>query len=510
MNWKKLIKSLLRQKTEECPSVEGGNGVTGWDTCGKTMNTAEAVVHGAGSSSGWNKTTSSPPPKTKKRVKRLIPGALQYPDSHKGLPWQQLLIGLDFGTAFTKVVIGESRVRYAVPFGSEGGQSSICQPCILYLDGKGSGSLKPGAGASEKISNLKMSLISGDSDQLQKTYIVVFLALVLRHARTWLLTEQRQVYQGKYIDWHVNIGLPTEKFHDEEMVHIYQSMVRAAWFLSTGEDSIRLSDAADCLKMVHQGAAASVQIFEDEERGIHPDKVSCFPEFVAQVAGYVRSPRRRSDLHLLVDIGAGTVDVTIFNIHKNQDEDVFPIFAKGVKPLGAAYLLRHRFKKLNVNVEVDATLRVPDNEDFVEMYGISGEQLGLIDEDFRRAFHVLVAEQLRQVKLKRYRNSQQWAEGIPCFLCGGGRVIELYNGVLDRLQAPDFPFRISLDHLPLPDDLQGAEFSAGDFHRLLVAYGLSIDPFDIGKIIKAQDIVDDDPPEPPLSYDDLFVSKEMT
>ena len=30
---------------------------------------------------------------------------------------QQLVIGLDFGTAFTKVVVGEQRVRYAIPFG---------------------------------------------------------------------------------------------------------------------------------------------------------------------------------------------------------------------------------------------------------------------------------------------------------------------------------------------------------------------------------------------------------
>ena len=28
----------------------------------------------------------------------------------------RMVIGLDFGTSFSKVVIGESRVRYAVPF----------------------------------------------------------------------------------------------------------------------------------------------------------------------------------------------------------------------------------------------------------------------------------------------------------------------------------------------------------------------------------------------------------
>ena len=48
-----------------------------------------------------------------------IPGNLtQYPENTKKLPKQQLIIGLDFGSAFTKVVIGDenNRVHYAVPF----------------------------------------------------------------------------------------------------------------------------------------------------------------------------------------------------------------------------------------------------------------------------------------------------------------------------------------------------------------------------------------------------------
>lgn len=34
-------------------------------------------------------------------------------------------------------------------------------------------------------------------------------------------------------------------------------------------------------------------------------------EFVAQIASYSRSPQRKRDLHLLVGIGAGTVDVEV-------------------------------------------------------------------------------------------------------------------------------------------------------------------------------------------------------
>ena len=48
---------------------------------------------------------------------------------------------------------------------------------------------------------------------------------------------------------------------------------------------------------------------------IEDDEISLFPEFLAQIAGYVRSPGRQADLHMLVDVGAGTMDATTFNVH---------------------------------------------------------------------------------------------------------------------------------------------------------------------------------------------------
>ena len=447
----------------------------------------------------------------RKTEKKLSPEATQLPGSHPGLQKQQLFIGLDFGTAFTKVVIGESRVRYVVPFAADAKKNVTCLPCEYFVTENGHSSLARVRSSDEKVTNLKMPLIEGRSNDEQRAKIIVFLALALQQIRNWLLTSQAKVYQGKNINWHINIGLPTEKFdEDHEMVTIYRQIVQSAWYLSAGDESITQTRALDALEKVSLGMNSNSLKFQEGERWIHPENINCFPEFVAMVSGYVRSPRRQDDLHLLVDIGAGTADVTVFNVHKNEEEDVFPIFAKGVRPLGAAYLLLHRFEQLGKKTLVDATMPVPDDASFCKTYGIAEKDLNEVDQSFQKEFHRLVAEQLKRVKIHRYPNSRRWKNGIPCFISGGGKDIELYVRVLKKMQKPDFPYRISLDSLFCPRDLQGARIQDEEFSRILVAYGLSVDPFDIGKIIKSQDVPDDDPPPRRSTYEDSFPGKEVT
>src|SRR5690606_40090411 len=75
------------------------------------------------------------------------------------------------------------------------------------------------------------------------------------------------------------------------------------------------------------------------------------PEFVAQIAGYLRSTRVREGLHALVDIGSGTLDVATFNVVLPLDEGdlpTIPIFFSDIKPLGTHFLSRHRHSRLGI------------------------------------------------------------------------------------------------------------------------------------------------------------------
>jgi len=57
----------------------------------------------------------------------------QFPDTSSHSPKQLLTIGLDFGTAFTKVVIGETRTSYAVSFKCQNLENPYLLPCVLYI-----------------------------------------------------------------------------------------------------------------------------------------------------------------------------------------------------------------------------------------------------------------------------------------------------------------------------------------------------------------------------------------
>lgn len=72
-----------------------------------------------------------------------------------------------------------------------------------------------------------------------------------------------------------------------------------------------------------------------------------FPEFVAQVAVYARSPQRQDGLHLLVDCGAGTLDIATFNVGRQPgtNEDIYPILQSEVAPLGRTFS-RTNFREL--------------------------------------------------------------------------------------------------------------------------------------------------------------------
>jgi hypothetical protein len=100
------------------------------------------------------------------------------------------------------------------------------------------------------------------------------------------------------------------------------------------------TDEAITLERSAEAVESTLKASAREQAG--EGRFAAIPEFAAQIAGYVRSPRRTGDLHALIDIGAGTVDIVTFNVAYVNDEDLFPIFDADVRRLGTHYLLASR------------------------------------------------------------------------------------------------------------------------------------------------------------------------
>jgi hypothetical protein len=218
---------------------------------------------------------------------------------------------------------------------------------------------------------------------------------------------------------------------------------------------------------------------------IAADEITLFPEFLAQIAGYVRSPGRQSDLHMLVDVGAGTMDATTFNVHAREDEDHFPVFSKSVTEHGVHFLINRRLASANTSANVDEFDPVPPAREFAARLNMSEEELTEKDRPFRKLTYDTIGARLVETRKDMYVNSPRWKEGVPVFLCGGGANVDFYQKLLARFADRD-SIRISVRHIPKPRDLDAPELIDEHFNRLSVAYGLSFDPDDLGSTLFAE------------------------
>ena len=128
-----------------------------------------------------------------------------------------------------------------------------------------------------------------------------------------------------------------------------------------------------------------------------------------------------------------------------------------------------------------------------------------------------VSDVLHYTKQHRYpkaphwnRASSRYGEGIPSFFCGGGALSEFYSSLLHAFEERQPPFRLRTALPPVPDDFEASGLGPDTYARFAVAYGLSFDPWDIGQIVRMNEIEDVHADDRPGSYRDRYVGQELT
>jgi len=423
----------------------------------------------------------------------------QFEGIPESAPSRQLVIGLDFGTSYTKVALGEVRVSYAVPFMGPDGQASYLLPTILRWAKAGDDAVHLESdrdSSSERIDRLKIRFLEGDTGIEARVHNAAYLALVLRHVRGWLMNQHAGTYGGSRLDWLVNIGLPTDTFFGNELASVYQETVRAAWDLGIQPGPVTMSGAYAAFT---NGSSPDTDP-DPEPAGsaIHPDKISAFPELAAAVAGYLRSPMRREDLHLLMDVGAGTLDVALFTVWRNaDDEPLLPILGMSVTQNGTAYLMKARLHELARPQDIGWSYQnpVPGCREFARQAGAYESSIREVDEEFRREITKTIIELAWDVWKRKYSHFRRRQQAIPLIACGGGMASSLFEEAVTRLVEKGKPLHFSRLRYPKPEKLEVAGAASADIDRLNVAYGLSFDPLDIAHT-RGPDEISDDPYDP--------------
>ena len=394
----------------------------------------------------------------------------------------QVRMGIDFGTCYTKVSLRAADKVFFVDW--DGLRNSNHR---YYLPGEVSQRVdrniclgRP-SDALETFSGLKAPFLSSNYAENQNiTASVAFIAWVMRYARAWLYRHQELLVKNRRLAWEVNIGSPTDSWCSTPLKDRYRDIGLCAWQFSQNEGNIALEMFSELGKKAG---------FTPDAVGL--DNLQVVPEFAAQVAGYVQSPQRRDGLHMLIDIGAGTMDIVAFNIYRQpkQDANRLPIFSCKVEPLGTHMLMSERLSTLPPEEKNWMDLEgLPTWGKLSSDFGLDDEVLARADKKFSEWVRHSVSAILRYTKTKRYSRAPEWNEGMRVFLTGGGSTCGVYqNGIEQSFGSinthPLFTAFPALEDVPR---YMGQE----SFHRVSVAFGLSYDAESIGKIILPKDIVD--------------------
>ncbi|CAK1868497.1 putative ParM/StbA family protein [Vibrio crassostreae] len=350
----------------------------------------------------------------------------------------QFIIGLDFGTSYTKVAISGFENKYTVQLLP----NTHLLPTRFFIDSVGNCTLEQ-SDAVDKIEVSKLKLIENKARTQDLAIMAAYCALVLKSARCWMLSKESSRLVNYEIDWLLNVGLPTESSQNSRLTTLYRKIIKSAWKFSNINDGFSLRELESYLSF----GDVPDKLSSHEFSGLHEDCLSLFPEFVGQIQSYIRSPQRQNFAHLLIDVGGGTVDVAVFRVVENEGEYSYPIYGKSVKTIGAEVLNKKR-----------------------ESMGVKAA-----DKWMEGEFKALIGDVITNIP------SGSYVEDIHCIFIGGGASLPLYKKALDDFkdkQKSYYPLRIT--GLNQPYEMVDTKLSERDFHRVSVAYGLTFEPDDLG------------------------------
>lgn len=456
-----------------------------------------------------NDTDISPVIQTSTQSYQFFPG--KHSESQSELVSEEdeidLVIGLDFGTAFTKVIVQEpdSERAWAVPFTTDSSNPYLL-PSHVYLYNNLFGLQKEG----ETQANLKLVLLQKSPETSHYLNAAAYLALVIRHAMQWTLQNKSDEFAGMTPYWSVNIGIAAENLENQDLVERFRKLLWCGLLLAKDHVSdVTIDRVASTLQMIDKAQASGEDAVElSDSVTVYQDQAGVYPEIAAQIFGYIRSDRwdRRLPKFMLVDIGGGTVDASIFNVTVTGDHEYqFNFFSSMVEPLGASLLHKARLNWLRGHLSpckaasrIDATLMkleqsytscelIPDRiNDYLENAKFPKDT---VDKAFYRKYsEKLWRDLICVVKQQIDPKSVQW-RSLPFLLCGGGRNVELYRKLVKALNRSSST-EVKLHELVMekPDNLSAPSLSTEDYQRLSVAYGLSF--LNIGKILTPDTIAE--------------------
>jgi hypothetical protein len=424
-----------------------------------------------------------------------------------------IILGIDFGTSSTKVVWreAESDRAHLICFGNRLEMlEDYLLPSIVAFDGD---HLAGGLDAlpfleknsqANGFTNFKMCLACVSSEKSdcnlercslshwrpllarmiddssgQRETIEIISALhigkVISLSKKHIVENLRTRGIEPQIRWFVNMAAPVEHMGEKSVLEAFERVLKIGWWMAEIFDEEsgphQLDDLLDCYETAkHFAATRSMNCF-------------IYPEVAAQVACMYLSRSARDGIYAFIDVGAGTVDASIFRLASTGQEPQLNFYGASVIKYGAAHL------------EVIASRQLAERastwfKSIKESRARVGSAMFLLPEEagiyLKNAYSWIekkVESELRLLLGESFAKEQdvRHFRGLHLFLGGGGASIQVYSDASTKALS-GLATNLTIEDLPVPQDFDMNGLPSKAFHRFAVAYGLAFNVTNLAEI----------------------------
>jgi hypothetical protein len=403
-------------------------------------------------------------------------------------------IGLDFGTAFTRCVVRNlaTEEAFVVPLGSPPHffpSEVLCGNGSFWISGDSGCEAQ-----ARRVKHLKMILADaaagrsegawltefaretsvlndGELNERSQLFAAYFLARVIQHAKSFILSRTPDFDEAAGDRCMVNMAVPVAHAQEKAIANSFDRCLRRAWLLARAPNLVR---------MTSREIETALRNCEDDGKDI-----GCYiyPEVSANVQSYIKSRAGSDGLYLFTDVGAGTVDLSVFIYysHPTNDRPISYVSA-GVVPFGSSQIEMRAAEKLRrdepgvgldeLQEQIRSIKEGQSNGDAKILAAMRVAEKAIEEHVFDQTAPVLGNACARILR-------PQWRT-LKLLLGGGGADTPLYRRAVNRWFEQFSFFTPEQTPIPLPLDLRWPpsipEASRAKlFRRFSVAYGLSFD-----------------------------------
>lgn len=423
-------------------------------------------------------------------------------------------LGIDLGTSFSKVVWRGPDKAYPICFGDNPANlDQYLVPSIVVLDEDSiQTSLTPKAriNSDGSIPNFKMCLacVSEPAQECQPTNCTLsnwwrainslpepvelvnatFLAHLIYRSKNLVRAHLKKLgVKDSAIRWSANLAVP-EKYMDVSLtLASFKRVLRIAWLMS--EVLGQLGE----IKKTHEVTDLYVSAKKIAESG---ESFDCFvyPEVAAEVASVTKPRSAKQGLYAFVDVGAGTVDGSVFRFYRPLKDDPSQFtYAASVIKAGAVHVELNAGEKL---AEVARDWFKTMKENGGKKAGLSLTPEMILDPPFDQSLKGLEIEvrdeliQLFKAAHEKEPGEFKWRD-LQLIIGGGGASLPAYtNAAREAFTLKGNHRGGNLTHLSLdsPSDFEMGPLSRNAFHRFAVAYGLSFHHVNLPQVVLAKEV----------------------